>query len=48
MKGRLLGFGVDDSFMHEIGSQEYARAKYGLTADNIAAKVEAAFRKTAG
>ncbi|ALU91460.1 transketolase C-terminal subunit [Herbaspirillum rubrisubalbicans M1] len=48
MKGRLLGFGVEDSFMHEIGSQEYARAKYGLTADNIAAKVEAAYRKAAG
>ncbi|WP_017449834.1 transketolase family protein [Herbaspirillum rubrisubalbicans] len=48
MKGRLLGFGVEDSFMHEIGSQEYARAKYGLTADNLAAKVEAAYRKAAG
>jgi transketolase len=38
-KSRLLNFGTDDEFMHEVGSQEYARAKYGLTADNIAAKV---------
>ncbi len=25
--------------MHEVGSQEYARAKYGLTPDNIAARI---------
>lgn len=31
----LLSFGTDDEFMHEIGSQAYARAKYGLTARNI-------------
>lgn len=34
-----LGFGTDDQFMHEIGSQDYARRKFGLTGDNIAAKV---------
>ncbi|EIJ48589.1 putative transketolase [Herbaspirillum sp. GW103] len=45
LKGRLLSFGVDDVFMHEIGTQEYARARFGLTADNIAAKVAAAHRK---
>lgn len=45
MKGRLLSFGVDDAFMHEIGTQEYARAKFGLTADNIAAQVKAAHLK---
>ncbi|WP_050479706.1 transketolase family protein [Herbaspirillum rhizosphaerae] len=45
LKGRLVAFGVDDSFMHEIGTQEYARAKYGLTAENIATKVQAAFGK---
>lgn len=38
-KARLLSFGTDDEFMHEVGTQEYARAKYGLTAENIAAKV---------
>jgi len=32
-----LAFGTDDVFMHEVGSQAYARKKYGLTADNIAA-----------
>ena len=37
-----LGFGTDDVFMHEVGSQAYARKKYGLTADNIAATTLAA------
>jgi transketolase len=41
-KSRLLGFGTDDEFMHEVGTQEYARAKYGLTAENIASKVKIA------
>ncbi|MBB3213000.1 transketolase [Herbaspirillum sp. Sphag1AN] len=45
MRGRLLSFGTDDDFMHEVGSQEYARAKYGLTAGNIAEKVQAAYVK---
>jgi transketolase len=35
----LASFGTDDAFMHEVGTQEYARRKYGLTADNIAARV---------
>jgi transketolase len=39
-----LSFGSDDEFMHEVGSQDYARAKYGLTAGNIADKVLAAVR----
>lgn len=34
-----LLFGTRDEFMHEVGSQSYARAKYGLTADNIAGRV---------
>ncbi len=38
---RLLGFGTDDTFMHEVGSQDYARHKFGLTAENIAEKVSA-------
>ncbi|MGZ0080407.1 transketolase family protein [Methylomonas sp. YC3] len=42
VKPRLLGFGTDDEFMHEVGTQEYARAKYGLTAENIASKVKLA------
>jgi transketolase len=39
-----LGFGTDDVFMHEVGSQAYARKKYGLTADNIAATTLATLR----
>lgn len=35
-------FGSADEFMHEVGSQRYAREKYGLTATNIADKVLAA------
>jgi transketolase len=38
-RARLLQFGTSDEFMHEIGSQEYARRRFGLTADNIAAQV---------
>ncbi len=37
-----ISFGTDDEFMHEVGSQDYARQKYGLTASNIADKVVAA------
>ncbi len=39
-----LGFGTEDVFMHEVGSQAYARKKYGLTADNIAATTLAALQ----
>ena len=31
--------GTEDEFMHEIGSQSYARKKFSLTAENIAALV---------
>ncbi len=34
-----INFGTPDEFMHEIGSQDYAREKYGLTAENIAANI---------
>jgi transketolase len=43
-RGRLLAFGTEDVFMHEVGSQDYARRKFGLTADNIAARVLAKLR----
>ncbi len=39
----LLSFGIDDAFMHEVGSQEYARRKFGLTSENIAKQVESRF-----
>lgn len=41
MRGKLLSFGTDDAFMHEIGSTQYARIKFGLTAENIASTVAA-------
>lgn len=37
-----MSFGTDDVFMHEVGSQAYARNKNGLTAENIAARTLAA------
>ncbi len=32
---RLLSFAVDDVFLHEVGTQDYARQRFGLTGDNI-------------
>ena len=45
---RLLAFGTDDKFLHEVGSQEYARKRNGLTADNIALKVLQALHNNKG
>lgn len=47
MKGKLISFGTDDEFMHEVGSQDYARKKYGLTSENMVQKVFAALGKAA-
>lgn len=44
MRASLLSFGTDDTFMHEVGSQDYARRKFGLTAENIAERVAALLR----
>ena len=41
----LLSFGVKDEFMHEVGTQSYARKKYGLTSKNIYKKTLKAFNK---
>ena len=41
----VLKFGVKDEFMHEVGSQAYARKKYGLTARNIFLKTFKAHQK---
>jgi len=38
-RAKLLSFGTADEFMHEVGSTEYARRKWGLTAENIAREV---------
>ena len=35
----LLSLGTADEFMHEVGHQAYARKRYGLTAEHIAAQV---------
>jgi transketolase len=40
----MISFGVDDEFMHEVGSQNYAREKYGLTSENIVLQVLAAYK----
>jgi transketolase len=40
-RARFLSFGTDDAFMHEVGSTQYARNKFGLTAENIAGQVKA-------
>lgn len=39
-----LCFGTDDAFMHEVGGTGYALTKYGLTAENIAARVAVAIQ----
>ncbi len=41
----LMSFGTPDEFMHEVGTQEYARAKYGLTPDGIASRILASLRR---
>jgi transketolase len=44
---RMLAFGTSDEFMHEVGSQEYARRRFGLSADHITGKVLGALRRAA-
>ncbi len=44
---RMLSFGTPDQFMHEVGTQEYARRKFGLTADNIASRMLGALHRVA-
>jgi transketolase len=41
----MIGFGVPDEFMHEVGSQAYARCKYGLDAESIVSRLIAALRR---
>ena len=41
-KGRMISFGTRDEFLHEIGTQNYARGRFGLTAENIASQTLAA------
>ena len=39
IKCAQLNFGTPDEFMHEVGSQEYARRKFGLSGEDIAKKI---------
>jgi len=39
-----ISFGTDDVFMHEVGSQAYARNKFGLTAEKMAETTLATYR----
>lgn len=41
----LISIGTPDEFMHEVGTQEYARHKYGLTPENIASRILSALCK---
>jgi transketolase len=40
----LLSIGAVDEFLHKVGSQQYARGVYGLTARQVADRVTAALR----
>jgi transketolase len=42
---RLLSFGAPDAFLFEVGSQQYARQKYGLTGESLAARIQAEMTK---
>lgn len=41
---QMLRFGATDEFLHTAGSQAWARGRYGLTAEQIVARVSAALR----
>lgn len=41
----ILSFGVQDEFMHEVGTQQYAREKYGLNSKKIYSKTFETFIK---
>lgn len=46
-KARLLRVGTSDSFMYVAGEQDFAREHYGLTAEEIAARIQRLYRQTA-
>ena len=43
--GELLSVAVADEFMHEVGSQEYARRRFEIDAESIARRVSTALRR---
>lgn len=44
-QNKLLRFGTEDKFLHEVGEQEYVRKKFGLTPDKISEKIMKNFNK---
>lgn len=42
--GDLLSIAIADEFMHEVGTQDYARRRFGIDADSIAMRVAGALR----
>lgn len=46
MNAAMLSFGADDAFMHEIGSQEYARRRFGLDGAAMAEKIRMALQSS--
>lgn len=41
----VINMGTPDEFLHEIGTQQFAREKYGLVAADMAARVDDALKK---
>jgi len=41
-----LMLGTPDEFMHEVGTQEYARKKYGLTSEMIVGRIQEALKQS--
>ena len=39
-RARLLRFGTSDCFLHEAGEQDYARERFGLTAEHMASEIQ--------
>ena len=44
-KARLLSLGTEDVFLHETGSQQYARKRFGLEPNTISEKVKQLFQE---
>lgn len=45
LTARLLRLGTSDHFLHEAGGQKHARRRYGLDAESVVAKVQAALSR---
>jgi transketolase len=47
-QARLLRFGTADHFLHEAGSQEHYRHRFGLSVESLAARIRGALTDTGG